>query len=508
MRDVKDGRQRSRSHSREPYSYAKTLWGNSLRLLLGSGGAQLLRVLLAPLIARLFSPAALGNAQAYSAIGKTAAIIATLRYEDSIQLPEDERGATRQMVIAMLCTLANSIISLGILISLRTPISRILNAPQLENLLVTIPIFILLRGVFLALRAWHIRMTHYRRVSSAAAAEGFVWDVGSAGLGLAGFNNSAAIIWAQIAGQGTAALFLTVPTLARSKNWRFSWQELMAGMRQYRKFPLFNIWSKLLDNAALYMPVLLFSAFFSPAVAGQFTLGFNLLQLPFAMIANTVGQVLYQQAPQAQRQKQLDSYILALTTTGLKLAIPPVLLFALIGKMIITTLFGENWALAGEFVQVLSPWMLLLLLSLMIERIPAVIKKNENILIFQAANALMRLAALAASAYYRDPLLAGVLLSAGGCLVYSANILWVFSLVKIPMRKVVASWAQAIIPTLPWAAALLLLRFGLPWLGLADALVLIAVGGVVCAGYYLTLVKKDAAIKEILASLRTRKEQP
>lgn len=87
-----------------PSAETTTLLQNALKLMTGAGAAQILRALLSPLIARLFSPTALGIAQNYSAIGKTGAVLATLRYEDSIQLPQDESTAFRQMLIALLFT--------------------------------------------------------------------------------------------------------------------------------------------------------------------------------------------------------------------------------------------------------------------------------------------------------------------------------------------------------------------------------------------------------------------
>lgn len=493
---------RSSSHPTLSSQHVRGLWSNTLRLLLGSGSAQVLRALLAPLIARLFSPLALGVAQTYSAIGKTAAVVATLRYEDAVQLPEDEQDALRQMVIAILFTIFNSFLALAAVLLFRFPIANFLNAPELAGLLFTIPLFIFLRGSFLALREWHMRQTRYRRVASASAIEGALWDLGAAGMGLAGITNPAAITTAQIAGQGAATVLLAYPVLREKPGLRFTWQDLVAGMRAYRKFPLFNIWSKLLDNAALYLPVLLFSAFFSPAVAGQFTLGFNLLQLPFAMIANTAGQVLYQQAPHALRKQILGEHILFLVAVGLKLAIPPVMLFALAGREIVTTLFGSNWLQAGLFVQVLSPWMLFLLLSLMIERVPAVMEKNENILIFQAVNTLTRLVALIMGNAYQDPFLAVVLLGLGGSLVYGANIIWVLSIMHVRIRDLGRVCQSAYIPALPLGLALVLLRIGLPRASIYHPLLLIAASGAVCAGYYAYLLLRDPQIREMFTSLQ------
>ena len=212
--------------------------------------------------------------------------------------------------------------------------------------------------------------------------------------GLAGYASSAALAGAQMIGQAAASGMIAFPALRKLKQVSFTRKDLAEGIRQFRKFPLFNTWSKLLDNAALYAPVFLFSAFFSPEIAGQFTLSFNMLQLPFSMAASAAGQVLYQQASAANRKHNLGSTLSALISAGARAAVLPVVLISVVGDEIVKALFGTNWALAGQYVQILSPWMLFIFLSIMIERIPAVLGKNEYMLAFHALNTLARIAAL------------------------------------------------------------------------------------------------------------------
>ena len=502
MRDVDDNSQGSQPKSIPVSNPNHTLWQNTLQLLIGSGAAQILRAILAPIIARLYPPAAQGIAQNYSAIGKTAAVLATLRYEDSIQLPDREREAFRQMAAAIISTILNSLLSLVLIVTLRESIARLLNAPQLSNLLLTIPLYILLRGTFLALREWHIRKMQYRRTSAAAAIESALWDMGTVGLGAAGYNGSASITGSQLLGQGAATAWLAYPMFKKKSEYKLSLREIIQGMREYRKFPQFNIWSKLLDNTALYLPVWLFSAFFSPAVAGQFSLGFNLLQLPFSMAANAIGQVLYQQASQAKRHNILDQNITSLISTAIKLVLPVIVLFVLSGYEIFTIIFGRSWAQAGEFVQILSPWMLFILLSLVIERIPAVFGKNENILIFQAVNNIARIVALALGAIQKDPMLSVILLSVGGCLVYGGNLLWTLHLSGMSVGKTIRVMLIAARPGIPFALFMIFFEQYFRMAGITRPILLILLELVICLIYYLYLLWKDAEVKEIFASIR------
>ena len=500
MSDLKDSGRQFNKIPGTPSAPPRTFLQNTLALLTGSGAAQILRVVMVPIIARLFPPAALGIAQTFSAIGKTSAVAATLRYEDSIQLPENEEDALRQLLIALLFTTVNSAALFGVFFILRTPIAQFLNAPPLESLLLWLPLFVLLRGSFLALREWHIRLQHYIRIASATAAESILWDASALGCGLAGYASSAALAGAQMIGQAAASGMIAFPALRKLKQVSFTRKDLAEGIRQFRKFPLFNTWSKLLDNAALYAPVFLFSAFFSPEIAGQFTLSFNLLQLPFSMAASAAGQVLYQQASSANRQHNLGSTLSALISAGARAAVLPVVLISVVGDEIVKALFGTNWALAGQYVQILSPWMLFIFLSIMIERIPAVLGKNEYMLAFHALNTLARIAALLIGSVQRNPAISVIALSVSGCLIYGTYILVVGCASGLPAKNAIRSLAHGLASAIPAAITIAALRFLIAWPAEIRPLAMLIASAVISAIYYGSLITSEPELKKMLMS--------
>ena len=498
MSDLKDSDSPFIQKPATPSAPSRTFLQNTLALLTGSGAAQIMRVVMVPIIARLFPPAALGIAQTFSAIGKTSAVAATLRYEDSIQLPESDEDALRQLLITLLFTAGNSIVLIGVAFFLRTPISQFLNAPPLERLLLWLPLFVFLRGSFLALREWHIRQQHYTRIASAIAAESILWDASALGFGLAGHASSAALAGAQMIGQAAASGMIAFPALRILKQVSFTRQDLAEGMRQFRKFPLFNTWSKLLDNAALYVPVFLFSAFFSPEIAGQFTLSFNMLQLPFSMAASAAGQVLYQQASAVNRQHNLGSTLAALLSAGSKAAVLPVILISIAGDEIVKAIFGANWALAGQYAQILSPWMMFIFLSIMIERIPAVLGKNEYLLVFHGLNALARTVALLVGSAQGNPTISVIALSISGCLIYGVYILAVGSVSGLPLKNAIRAIALGLVPAIPATIGIAALRFLIAWPTSIRPIAMLIASAAISAIYYGFLISSEPELRSLI----------
>ncbi len=101
---------------------------DTLKLISGAGAAQIIRALLSPIISRLFLPQTLGVAQNFSAIAKTLAVLSTLRYEDSIQIPKKRSGAYHQLLVCILLTTLTSMGALLLIVFFRGHIA----SPQIR----------------------------------------------------------------------------------------------------------------------------------------------------------------------------------------------------------------------------------------------------------------------------------------------------------------------------------------------------------------------------------------
>lgn len=71
---------------------------------------------------------------------------------------------------------------------------------------------------------------------------------------------------------------------------------------RYRKFPLFSSGSGLLNSAGLQLPSFLLAEFYSPQVAGWFSLGQRVIGTPMALVGQAVAQV-YGGAQAASKSK-------------------------------------------------------------------------------------------------------------------------------------------------------------------------------------------------------------
>lgn len=70
-----------------------TFKGDVLRLVSGTGLTQLIGVLAAPILTRLYAPEAFGVAALFASLTGIPGVLACMRYELSIVLPDNDREA-------------------------------------------------------------------------------------------------------------------------------------------------------------------------------------------------------------------------------------------------------------------------------------------------------------------------------------------------------------------------------------------------------------------------------
>jgi O-antigen/teichoic acid export membrane protein len=192
-------------------------------------------------------------------------------------------------------------------------------------------------------------------------------------------------------------------------------------------------------------PVLMLGAFFSPIVVGFYALGFRVLQTPLSLVSGALSQVFYQRASVAKLNGTLPSLVEELFGRLLIVGILPCLILAFLGEELFILVFGENWAEAGFYTQLLAPWSLIWFISSPLSTVYIVLEQQQREPVIQGTILLSRVTALAIGGYFGDARLAVLLYSLGGIFAYSYLISVIFNCVNLSifgvLRKQVATVA-------------------------------------------------------------------
>ena len=358
-------------------------------------------------------------------------VVACLRYELAIVLPEDDRDAANLLWLS-LQTAAIAAGLTGLVVWLfGSSIVGWIDAPEIVSLLWLLPVAVLVHGAYSALKYWNTRTRHFTRQSVAEITSRASSTVGVISAGVAGFTTGTVMIVAAIAGKLLATFVLAGQVIRH--NGRFLLESydrrgIKAGARKHRRFPMFGTWSALLNAVSWQLPILLFAVFFSPAVVGFYALGFRILQMPMNLVGSAIGRVFHQRAAEANLRGELAPLVQNLIKMLVVAGLAPMVALAVVGEDLFAIVFGGDWSEAGVYAQILSPWAFVWFVSSPLSTLFGVLSKQAQGLVVQTAIFASRLASIGVGVWYGDARIALVLFSVTGVVVYGGLIVQIVRL--------------------------------------------------------------------------------
>ncbi|MEN6343640.1 MAG: oligosaccharide flippase family protein [Methanospirillum sp.] len=470
-----------------------------LKLVTGTTFAQILVILASPVLTRLFSPEAFGLLAIFTSITKVLGAISCLRYEFAIMLPDEERDAVNLLALCVGIVTGISLLALPFFIVFEPAIVSILNSPGLTGHLWLVSPFVFVSGLFVALNYWNSRTRRYGRLAVARIVSSVAITGGQLAAGAAGIATGGALIGASAFGQGVATGVLGAQILRDDRHIfgrHLSRYRIKAMLVRYKRFPLYDSWSGLLNVSSWQLPSLLLPIFFSPVQVGYYALAFRLIVLPMDLIGSAIQQVFFQRASNAERDGDLAALTESVFTVLLRIGLFPMLTVALIGEELFSVVFGAAWAEAGLYTQLLAVWAVVWFISAPLSTIYMVKEKQAFGLQVNIANFVTRLAALVTGGVLGSARLAILLFGVSGIAVYGFLCVRLLMFSGIPMRRTLRLVADALLPFLPVGAALFVLKLvGTP------ALIHLALGILAVLIYYVYLLRSDEQFREVLGGL-------
>ncbi len=477
--------------------------GDVLKLVSGTAFAQALGILASPLLTRLYGPEAFGVAALFASIAGIIGVVVCLRYELSIVLPESDEEAANLFASSLVIAFLMSLLMVPAVWLGGPWIVRLLNAPELGPYLWLLPPVVFFGGLSLGhpgLNYWATRFRHFGRLSMTQVINSLLTTGAQLGVGYAGYATAGGLIGSSAAGSIVSTLVLAVRTWR--DDWRLlrqsvHWRGMLAGLKRHYKFPFYGTGSGLMNSVSWQLPAFLLSAFFSPEVAGYYALGTRLLRLPMNLVGNSIAQVFLQRVSRARAEGTLATVVESTFRRLVTLGLFPFLLLTIIGRDLFVVAFGERWAEAGVYTQILSVWTFFWFVSSPLSALLVVLERQEIGLAFDTAILATRLVSLIIGGLMQSPRVGLFLFAASGVLTYGGVSLLVLRLAGVPLYRNLRTILASIMVFAPVGAALVALKAWRvhPWVQLGLAALSIA-------AYFLHLTARDPELRGYLAQLR------
>ena len=474
---------------------SKSFAANILKLVLGSTFAQILGILVAPILTRLFAPEAFGLSALFASITGVIGVIACFRYELSIMLPESNEEAAH-----LLCVSLSSVILMTVIISFAVlfagdGLAEAFNSPDLKKYLWLIPVSVLFSGILNSLNYWNSRAKYFGRLSVSQIINSAASQTMRLTGGFAGYVGGGVLIVSTILGQLFSILYLALKEIWGNGVFplkHISFDGIISGLLRYRKFPLIDVWGGLLNTISWQLPPLLLSVFFSPVIVGFYALGNAVIRLPMRIIGNAIAQVFYQKASDAKHDGTSAKVVEEVFSRLVAIGLFPMLVLSIIGQDLFSLVFGARWSEAGLYTQILAPWMLLTFISSPLSTLFSVFERQGSAFFIHSSIFLTRLASLLMGGLLQNVHVALVLFSLTGVITYGLLSMWNMRLAGSSVTFFFMVMAKHLLYFLP---AGLILATVKSW-SVVSPPCLISLSILLCLVYGIRMIRKDPILSE------------
>lgn len=434
----------------------------SVSVLAGSTAAsQALLILASPLLTRLYSPDDFGLLAVFAALLGVVGVLASLRYQLAIPLPESDHEAAHVAVAGLVAVLFTAMVSVLVVALFGDAVAHVVGAPDLAPYMWLLPVGVLALGIYQVFKYWSIRTRAFTEVAKSNLTQ----SVSLVAVQLGAFAlGPLALLVGQVAGQSAGATRLSVLGL-RDRSDAFRKVRLSGIWKaaiRYRDFPIYSTWGAIFNKAGSQLPPVLFAALFNPAAAGIYFLAHRVLAMPMQLIGRAIADVFMSDAAEAKRNGLLSKLVINLHTKLATIAVPPALVLVLTGPELFEIAFGGDWRNAGVFAQWMTPWVYLVFVTSPLSTVFSVLEKQGQEMVFQFILLTSRVASLFLGAMIGDLTAAVALFALTSAVCWAGLLVWLMKAAKVRWIQFGESTKGAMMWGLP---------VGLPFIGY------IAVGG-------------------------------
>ena len=410
---------------------------NVLKLISGSVTAQVLSILLIPIITRIYNPDDFGIFQLFMSISGILVIVSTFSYQFAIMLPKTEEDAANVVSVCTVLVVFTALLT-GILILFIPENVKIFNTPGISRYLPLLPLIIFLNGMFFVQNYWLSRKTRFgviagSRVSNTLTSKAF--QIGFAKWSVTPFG----LVGGFIAGYVFADLVMLRGIKKDIQVFKkISIKRMKEMAIQYKQFPLFSSWSSIANAISPQVPAFLLAYFYSTSVVGYFSLANQVVNMPMGIVGSAIGQVFFQKVSEVKNgngEGDMKVIVGEVYKKLISIGIFPMILLMLLGEQIFTFAFGESWYISGIYVKILVPWIFLVFLSSPISTLYNIFEKQKVWLIFSIILLVSRVVALLIGGTYGSPEFALALYSFTGIVFWLWNNAYLLGLAGISKKE-------------------------------------------------------------------------
>lgn len=331
---------------------------NALTMVTGSSISQILPILAAPVLARIYSPADYGKVGVFISTSLIFSIISTLQYSNAFLLPREETDFYALVKLCFRNVLITTAATLLLMVIIKGYLANLLKAKDIENVFLLLPISMGMSGITNTLSAFANRRKLFKAVAFNRTIAAIANVTVSLILGFL-FRSWVGLLIGYLISQlfnSVVFFFIIYRNTPADVVKAIANSDVKKVRKEYINFPKFSMITEMINVFTYQVPVFLLNIFASPAFVGFYNMCNRILGLPIIFISVAVSEVFKQRASEEFHSTGSCRNIFRKTFRTLALlSIVPFILLVIWGPDLFAFFLGEQWRPAGQYVRILAP---------------------------------------------------------------------------------------------------------------------------------------------------------
>lgn len=405
---------------------------NFAKLLSANVVAQVIGLVVYPILTRIYAPEDFGLLNLFLSIGNVLIVLSIADYYYAIVLPKEEKDATSLTYVSLSLLIITTLLT-AITIIFSQPISMLFKSPDLAKYYWIMPLYVFVMGAWNILNYWYIRQKAFGGISGYQISQSVLSAGSKIGFGYAGILHGGMIYSIVIA--PFVSLMISLWRGVKSAKFRcfdrFDYSHVIATAKQYRNFPLYVLPRSFINVLATQLPILLLTPFFGAEYVGLLSMALLLGYTPIGTITRAFYQVLYQHTTsRVHAATKIGDVLGRFVGYGTIVVVPLFVGLGVVLPTITAWLLGEEWRVVGEYIRWMLPWLYVSLLTGSVCFLSDVFMQQKKGLFFEILLAVCRAAGLCIGIVVNDFTIAIAAYSIGSAIAVLAQLIWLASLVR------------------------------------------------------------------------------
>lgn len=325
------------------------------RILIGSLFGQGCLLAVSPILTRLYTPSDFSALALITGVSAVLGVVVTLSWERAVVIPEDEATAHAILRLGFISAIFSVSIVTAVAFVGRFVWSDLLNSEIFIDYWWLVPVTIAFIGAMSLVSAALIRSQDYTGLAVRNGSQGVAQATFSVVLGLLSvipLGLIASVAVGRLAGLLGLSLRGGVHAPYRIAGRRAS--SLRTVALRYRRFPLVNTWSRLLNSLGLQLPIILLLSLYGSWEAGFYALTIRVVATPVGFVVDAVSQYFEGSFSQQVRSNDggLNHAVHSFVRRQLLVGLVPTVAVGVFGASMFALIFGQQWTQAGLYAQI------------------------------------------------------------------------------------------------------------------------------------------------------------